>query len=589
MENDVNFNETDQTVRKSSIGFISSENLPEIIQKFNQEANSERQRSSILKTINFFGISLFKYRILALDQVRLVQRNGKPELAGYSGKYQRRKKVWSLWKPWTWFRIFRDNSSTIGIYKISDINERGYIGYGDKHLISVSQGEYAKAVIDGKPVFLDEGTHVIKTNNFSYAGKVTKSLNFIQHENLYRIQVPSVKIAAVLVDNNSHLLKTGIYFIRSNNFTLIKKVVGDSRQLFHNSADSVIQCGSLLRLMPTANTVAVYYQNGKQQIFPENNEKKETSRELIVDDANIKFSTFLSTNLINRHYPSTSRFAQFEYYTKDSVKVGVRLFVAYRIFNPVLALQNLEPTEIDKHIEYVTHVDMAVAGQKTSLQGIQSSDDLQTNSSRTSDLSTSSPPPDYNQVFISVWQDFVKAELTTHLKEYGIELVRLNIEEIKILDKEVEKKISEQSYRVAEANAKLAIVEMERHIFEQKARTDSVVAEIKANQEAGTKLIAAKNQEEVAQIEKKIKITAAEAETERLKLNAIVFSKNPVMLDLELTKLRTNALKHTDKVISLDPKANNSLLGLISSAGMFNLPLPSSPRPNADHPFSNSI
>ncbi|MDQ8040041.1 MAG: hypothetical protein REH83_06495 [Rickettsiella sp.] len=580
---DASFIETDKNVQKSSIGFISSEKLPQIIQLFNQQ-DTARQRPSILKNINFLGISLFKYRILALDEVRLVQRNGRPELASYSGKYQRRKKVWSLLKPWTWFRIFRDNSSTLGIYKIADINECGYIGYGDRHLVSVNQGEYAKVVIDGKPIFLDEGVHIIKTNNFSYAGKVKKSLNFIEHDNLYRIQVPSAKIAAVLVDNTPHLLNTGIHFIQSNSFTHIK----NGNELFYNSADSVIQCGSLLRLMPKANTVAVYYQNGEQKIFPETNEEKDKSRELLIDNENIKFSTFLSTNLINRHYPSESNSAQFEYYTKDSVKVGVRLFVAYRITNPILALQNLEPTEIDKHIEYVTHVDMAVAGQKTSLQGIQSSDDLSANTSRVS--RDNAPPPAYNQVFISVWQDLVKAELTKHLKEYGIELVRLNIEEIKILDKEVEKKISEQSYRVAEASANLAAVEMGRLIAEQQAYTESKVAEIKATQEANTKYIAAENQLKVAETEKKVLITNAEAKAESLNLQASVFAKNPEMLEIELTRLRTTALKPTDKIISLDSKANSALLGLIASAGLFNLPTlltPTEGTVNSNH--ANSI
>jgi regulator of protease activity HflC (stomatin/prohibitin superfamily) len=571
--------ESTDSVQKSSIGFISSEQLPSIIQEFNTENGVPRP--SILKKINSFGISLFKYRILALDEVRLVQRNGMPELAGYSGNYQRRKKVWTFWKPWTWFRLFRDDSFTIGIYKIADINARGYIGYGDRHLISVNQGEYAKVIIDGKPILLDEGVHVIKTNNFHYSGKVKKSLSFIEHENLYRIQVPNAKIAAILLDNQPYLLEVGIYFLRSNNFTLLKKQVGDQIRLFCDSTDPVIQCGSLLRLMPLANTVAVYYHNGEQKIFPEINNEKNT-RELLINDPNVKFAIFLSTNLNNRHYPSASSSAQFEYYTKDSVKVGVRLFVAYRLANPALALQKLDPTEIDKHIEYVTHVDMAVAGQKTSLQGIQSSDDLRANSSglNRNDNGAPTAPPAYNQVFISVWQDLVKAELTNHLKEYGIELIRLNIEEITILNKEVEKKISEQSYRVAEASANLAAVEMERQVAEQKAQTESTVAQIKANQEAKIKLIHVETQNKVAELEKQVRLTAATAEAEARVIGARaekesqtlegeVLTDNPKVLQLKLAMIMANALKPTDKIISLDEKTSKSI-GLMPYIGLFN-------------------
>jgi hypothetical protein len=172
---------------------INTDTLSDIISKFNEEDNSSRKRVSILKNINFFGLSLFNHRMVAKDQVRLVQRNGIPELAGYSGHYQRRKKIWSLWKPWTWFRIFRDDSSTIGVYKISDIITNGYIGCGDRHLVSVNPGEYAKVRIDGQEMLLEKGAHVIKTNNFFYDGKVSNSTNYIKYGNLYRIQVPSAR------------------------------------------------------------------------------------------------------------------------------------------------------------------------------------------------------------------------------------------------------------------------------------------------------------------------------------------------------------------------------------------------------------
>ena len=571
---DVNsFTESEPFVKKSEIGFISSQRLPEIIREFNQLDNSRAQRPSILKNINFFGLSLFTHRILAKDEVRLVQRNGAPELAGYTGKQQRRKKIWSLWKPWTWFRMFRDDSSTIGIYKISDINRQGYIGYGDRHLVSVNQGEYAKVIIDGEPILLDEGAHIIKTNNFSYAGKVKQSESFIKHENLYRLQVPSAKIAAFLKDNQPYLIDAGTHYICSNNFNLVKPQTENPNQLFHNSADPVIQCGSLLRLMPKANTVAVYYQNGEQKIFPDDNEKSDTRKKVdVINDPTVKLAGFLPTNLVTKHYPNEAASAQFIYYTQDSVRVGVKLFVTYCISDPKLALQNLDLSAIDKLIEDVTHCDMGIAAKKNSLQ---STDDLKVNRGEDNTVSSSDlpvNPPAYNQIFASnCWQDAVKDELTKDLKSYGIELIRLNIDEIKILDPEVEKKMSEQSYRVAEANANLAAAGMVRQVEERKALTAAKVAQVNAEQEAQNRLLSARTQKEVSTIEAETQVTTAKAEANALKQVADVFKENPAALQWKLAEIQAKALKPTDKVISVGRGDNSSLFGLIAGSGLFNL------------------
>lgn len=274
MPSDLTVFPPENNLKKADFVSITNNSLLQIITLFNQEDDSTARRPSILKNINFLGFSLFKYRMLEKNQVRLVQRNGVPELAGYSGYYQRRIKIWSLWKPWTWFRSFRDNSSTIGVYNIEDIINRGHIGFGDRHLVNVSPGYYAKVIIDGKPILLNEGAHLIKTNNFSYIGKIGQSIPYVEHGNLYRIQVPSAKIAAIIVDNEPQLLETGTYYIQSNNFQIIRK---NRDSYFYNNEDSVIHCGSLLRIIPPPNTVAVYNIGSKRYIFPDN-EAVSTSR-----------------------------------------------------------------------------------------------------------------------------------------------------------------------------------------------------------------------------------------------------------------------------------------------------------------------
>lgn len=53
--------------------------------------------------------------------------------------------------------------------------------------------------------------------------------------------------------------------------------------------------------------------------------------------------------------------------------------MAYRVYDPKMCLKSLMPDEIDRHIERITHVDMASAAQSTNLQTIQQSDQTKIN------------------------------------------------------------------------------------------------------------------------------------------------------------------------------------------------------------------
>jgi regulator of protease activity HflC (stomatin/prohibitin superfamily) len=485
---------SENNIIQSALGPITPASLTEIITLFNQENDSTSSRSSILKKLNFSGFSLFKHRMLATDQVRLVQRNGAAELAGHSGHFQRRIKIWSLWKPWTWFRVFRDDSSTIGIYSIEQIINRAHIGYGDRHLVVVNSTDYAKVTLDGKTVLLDEGAHVFKTNNFSYAAKVAKSTSYIEH-------------------------------------------------------------GDLLILMPPPNTVAVYNIGSKQFTFPDNSASNSRNKEenqagiiekdegLEIRNPNAKFVTFLDTNLINKNYPTEKE--QFTYYTKDSVQVGVKLFVAYRIIDPKLAIEKLGPTGIDKHIEHVTHVDMARAGQETSLQGLQSSSDLKIDATAGTSESANDNPPAYHQIYLSTWQESVKKQLEKDLKEYGIQLVRLNIEEINILNKDVENEMGKQAVAVAKANADLAAIEMQKIVAFKNAQIASEVAQFQAQQTAATNLIEAENSKKVAELNKEATGINAKAQAEALQLLGDKLAANPDLLKYQITKANCEAIERT--------------------------------------------
>ena len=203
------------------------------------------------------------------------------------------------------------------------------------------------------------------------------------------------------------------------------------------------------------------------------------------------------------------------------------------------------PTGIDGHIEHVTHVDMARAGQETSLQGIQSSSDLKIDAEAgRSESENDDNPPAYHQIYLSTWQESVKKQLEKDLKEYGIQLVRLNIEEINILNKDVENEMGKQAVEVAKANADLAAIKMQREVALQKAHSDSAVARLNAEQNAETNLILAKNKKNVAELDKETTRINAEAEAGALKLIGDTLS-NPNLLKYRLGQENASAIKET--------------------------------------------
>ena len=247
--------------------------------------------------------------------------------------------------------------------------------------------------------------------------------------------------------------------------------------------------------------------------------------------------------IINKNYPTEK--AQFTYYTKDSVQVGVKLFVAYQIIDPKLAIEKLGPTGIDKHIEHVTHVDMARAGQETSLHGIQSSSDLNIDATAGALESSTDNPPAYHQIYLSTWQESVKKQLEKDLKEYGILLVRLNIEEINILNKDVENEMGKQAVEVAKANADLAAIQMQREVALQKAHSDTAVARLNAQQHAESNLILAENNKKVAELDKETTRINAEAQAKALQLLGDQLAANSSLLQYELNKGACKAIAET--------------------------------------------
>ncbi len=441
----------------------------EIIEEFNQG------RESIMTT----GFNwLFTHRLVMPNQFRLVEQNGIPELVGHSPIPQRRTKLLS----------FQDSSSTIGIFN----QNTPLIGANGHYLVNVPPGHYAKMFDGNNAVLLSSGQHVIHSNNFQFnplKDLVKQTNDYIAHNDLHILRVPQGKVAVVRINNDTMFLehRKEPYLFKSQQFEL----VSPDRGTFYEANSKILYAGTNIRLLPDAGEVGVLNTGGMFSLIKPD---PAHAGPITKDIGNARFDGYLPTSLQNVEFPSESvrkqhleqgtakENANFDYfYTADQVKVGVRFLVNYRIQNPEKTLATLKLNDIRGHIESVVAADMGNAIKKTSMQDL-----LSTDLSKIKNLKSDEPTINFNH-----WQDTVKTKLKEDLAEYGIELVRLNIEEAKILNPEIEKQMSQQAVAYATAHAqrlalkanleiKQAEAEQKRLLSTQQQTTDSEIAQIKA-------------------------------------------------------------------------------------------------------------
>jgi regulator of protease activity HflC (stomatin/prohibitin superfamily) len=443
-----------------------------LIKEFNQG------RESIMTN----GLNwLFKHTLVMPNEFRLVEKNGIPELVGAAPIPQRRKKIFN----------FQDSSSTLGIYN----QNTPLIGANGHYLVNVPPGKYAKIFDGNKAVLLGSGQHVLHSNNFRFKPEedmVSQTSDFITHNDLHIVRVPQGSVAVIRINNETMFLehRKTPYSFKAQQFQLISPKEG----LFYPANSKILYAGTTIRLLPDSGEVGVLNSGGTFKIIqPAANQVGPIIEEI----GSARFDGYLPTSLQNVEFPSESvrkrnmeqgikkEDANFDYYyTADQVKVGVRFLVNYRIQDPKNTLSTLKLADIRAHIESVVTADMGNAIKKTSMQDLLSSD-------------LSSIPGDHLEDStngFNHWQDTVKTNLKKDLAEYGIELIRLNIEEAKILNPEIEQQMSQQAIAYATAHAqklslqasleiKQAEAEQRRILAKQQQETDSEIATIKADAE----------------------------------------------------------------------------------------------------------
>lgn len=521
----------------------------QILEAFNQHAD---------KNLPCFTTSLTRGSTIGRNEFMIGNCNKIPQLHGYSGG----TKIARCLYPGS-------INTTAEINKIVDITDRFY-GIHGSYVLNVPQNKYARCYSWNIPKLYAPGIHVIHDTSFSFDSKngfVDQNVSHIQHGNINILYVPTGKIATIRIGATNHILdsRSTPYIFDHPLFSLI---IPDKGDLFYDSSSEWLIHGSIKRLIIPTGKVAVTYNNGILEIL----EPSQGSRPIIIDSETHKFSQFLDITVQTLQFPSEATKIQrkkdrphasaeensYEIFTtRDSLKVGVKLLVAYRISDPYLAISSLSIDGLLPHVENLAVTDMAKAISQSSSQEFLSfyqtkpirSDPISRQgqdiaSNLNSNVSSNVEPP------LMHFQDIVKHELAKDLNEYGIELLRLNVESPEIIDKSISSKMSEQALRSAEANAQESVLVQQRNIAEQTAMKEARMLTIKTEQENQSRVLTAAAELEAARNRADAILIEARAAKEANQLKAESWESNPKLFEIEMHRISADAIAKSQFLVS---------------------------------------
>jgi hypothetical protein len=473
-----------------------------------------------------------------------------------------------------------------------------HIQHGNIHIVRVQQGQFAKIMVSGEAQLLTPRAepYVFNTPFFEWKDFVSQTANYIGHGNKHILRVPPGKVAKVTVNGSPLLLESRAepYEFTTLYFKLAGEVSPQGEvQCFEDATSRLIVNGNLKRLIPRTGEVAITYDNGKLKIVPPS---EDNTPIMITSPTHDVDPNFLPIGIQTLIFPSEAtkkekkkdnskatedEIAYEVFTTKDSLRVGVKLMVAYEIADPALALKRLVTKGgILDHIENCAVVDMGKAIQRCSSQEFLSFYQTKPRGGEEKSTGTypSAPPMEH-------FQDEVKNQLSADLSEYGIKLVRLNIETPKVLDETIAKQMGSQSIATAQASAKEATLDTNFAIAKREAEQAAEVLRIKQAQENNNMVSAAQasynstrltrtaevdaqafvtesankialakanNELDVAKLRAQVTETDSKAENDRLRQEGQRFHDYPELLQLELEKIRFAALAQTKPSVNIN-------------------------------------
>ncbi|KAN0049903.1 hypothetical protein ACTA71_003001 [Dictyostelium dimigraforme] len=453
--------------------------------------------------------------------------------------------------------VYSADPTTIIEYHGGVLKTRAHFGLYGKHVLNVPSGHFAKAMVKNRPVIYGEGPHVIIDPTFIFDktyGFINQQEPFINHQTINILRVPSGKVAKVWIGTQPLILESRRepYVFVDAQFKVVEHN-GEGDKYFHSSSSTFMEHGSIKRIIPHTGEVAITYNNGNLTIIP----TPKDGKPVIIDSPTHNFEGFIQTSLQTCLFPSketkqqaikdnknaTSDEVNLKIFqTRDSLRVGVVLVVAFRIVDPQLALTKLGKEGIVNHIENVSFADMGKAIQLSTLQEIMYFND--TKPSSTIDES------------VQTIQDRVKSHLARDLCEYGIELARLQIETIKVLDIEIAKKLAGQSVTSAEYTTKQATLVKEYDIKTTEARLKAETDNIALEQKGKAIIAEAQAKLESAQRQAEALIVTANAQKKVQEMQGELYCKYPILAEIELAKIKAEALKSSTLYITPQDAGN---------------------------------
>jgi regulator of protease activity HflC (stomatin/prohibitin superfamily) len=136
----------------------------------------------------------------------------------------------------------------------------------------------------------------------------------------------------------------------------------------------------------------------------------------------------------------------------------------------------------------------------------------------------------------------VRDELRRHLVECGLELVRFNVEEAKVLDEEISREMSRQSLVAATANAEQAVIKQKTAIAQSHAELEAMARRVQQDQENKIRISAAEAELQAARLKAQAVVVQAEAAAKSAEMEGEVLMKYPALLQLRLAELQARAL-----------------------------------------------
>jgi len=437
---------------------------------------------------------------------------------------------------------------TKGIVKKSE----NYIHHKTLRILRVSAGYLAKIWLGSVPYILQSKVepYVFNDPNFKFDpadGLVLESNSYINHGTIHILRVPAGKVALIWIGSKAQILEDTTKCYRFNDPLFRLQEAKKAGSYFYKATEQCIIHGSIKRIIPHTGQVAITYDNGNLKVY----EPRDDGKPIVITSPNHQFICFLNTGVQTLEFPSKERKRQrladnrnanldeitYDVFTtRDSLKIGVKLAVVYRIKNPTLAITHLgNMQDIEKHIETVATVDMGKAIQKcTSQEFLSFNHNNATKIAEISDLSAENPfvaPPDLH------YQDEVKKHLAKDLKDYGIELVRLNVETPKIMDTDIQKQLENQSVKTAQANAEEAILEQNYRIAKKKAEQEAETKRIAIEQQNNALKSSAQAKLDAAKLNAEAAVTKAEGEKRVSEMQGTVFNKNELLYQLEYARI----------------------------------------------------